>query len=387
MIGRHLDPAILLAPILLAAGLLTGILATPADAASRFLVREAHGSGHPPGRIPPEHAPALAFTPVVILQGDSQCTGTTSTADQTAAVAAYPPDARIRVLNAAGTWSTYAPGSRTGLSFGADNGAAGAETGLIARFRARYPDDPLYVIKDCSAGSFQSRGPATGTLTGSISGNLLTLTAGSAAPNSLLVGNGVGKGTYALFPQGGNSYYVGSIGQTSYVGGPTGSTGMTRYDCTRSWSSDEGCVYNGYAGGITSGMRHRAVTAIAGMVAAGLSPRIVGVLHMLGTNDMAAAETAAPFGSELAAFLARERSDLPLADARIVLMRVGAGAAGSATVRAAQMASAQGDPAITLVDTDGLTRWDNTHLDLAGLTTVGRDSYAIMFEGAPGMEP
>jgi hypothetical protein len=148
---------------------------------------------------------------VLWVGGDSNANGQGD--DMASYAATYTTSANIKILTYTGTWATYAPGTwpNTGIINQGTNGGTGVgpEIGFIRRFRAAYPSATLYIIKEGQGGSYATRGTAAGTLTGSVSGSVLTVTAGTNPPaNTLLTGSGVPTGLYVSGPISGNTYRV-----------------------------------------------------------------------------------------------------------------------------------------------------------------------------------
>src|SRR5437868_5548750 len=162
--------------------------------------------------------PALPYSPVLLITGDSQSAGTLSTADQAAAVAAYVPTSKVKVLNSAGAFVTYTPGTITGLDHAANTGKVGSEIGFIPTFRAAFPNDTLYIIKNAESGSFQTRGVNALTAANMTSpgGNTYTLNSGSIlnGGNTLITGTGIETGVYVPF--------AGFLSKVGVSGGRTG---------------------------------------------------------------------------------------------------------------------------------------------------------------------
>jgi hypothetical protein len=332
--------------------------------------------------------PSLPYDPVLIVLGDSQALGTAD--DAAAFTAGYVADAKVAVLGASGSFVPYAPGTMAGLYYGNNNGSPGSEAGFIAKFRAAY-GNTLRIIKYGASGSFQSRTPSTGTCTGSISGNLLTVTSAAGtypSDNTLIVGTGIPTGVYVAFRNGStNQFYVYQTGIAANPSLSVASTTITKYNHSISWSTSEGGLFEGGSGSVTNGMRSRVPTALAAMTAGGLNPRVIAVLQLLGTNDMGYAASASAFGSAASAFIAREKAAWPLAYAKIILPRVTAEAgAGSVTIRAAQAAIADADPQVFLLDTDGFGKGaDTTHFNMAGLTAIGAAAYDVWAGSSAGI--
>ncbi len=87
---------------------------------------------------------------------------------------------------------------------------------------------------------------------------------------------------------------------------------------------------------------------------------------------MAYAALAPAFEAAAAGLLTREAMDVDLSKALIFFLRVGTGAAGSDTVRAAQANLAAAAPASRrLIDMDAYPRPDATHWPIAGLDYAG----------------
>ncbi|WBL75611.1 hypothetical protein I3J27_21500 [Bradyrhizobium xenonodulans] len=318
--------------------------------------------------------PALAYSPVLLITGDSQAAGTLSTTDQNAAVAAYVPTSKIKVRNIAGAFVTYTPGTITGVDFGANTGKVGTEIGFIALFRAAFPNDTLYIIKEAASGSYQTRGlnAATAANLTSAGGNTYTLNSGSIlnGANTLITGTGIETGVYVPFA--GFLSKVGVAGGRSAPAfGPVDLSGQ--YNGTLSWSSTEGLTYNGNSASITNGARARIVAGMALLT----TPKIVAHVHNIGTNDIALA-TAAAFATDLDNIYARFTADIPgyATDAKTILVRSPTGGASSTTVRDAQLAK-RDQVKIFLLDTDSYTRWDGTHWNLVAHTDMGNKAFGI----------
>ncbi|MGK2911240.1 MAG: hypothetical protein ACSLE1_15775 [Sphingobium sp.] len=333
-------------------------------------------------------ANAFAYAPVFILMGDSQALGTTAAGEQTTAIASYTVSDKVKVWNTAGQWVTYTPGTISGISFSVNTGNIGAELQFIKRFRADYPNDTLYLIKDVASGSFQSRGVTSSNVTASITGNIMTPTVGSNGIGTILDGTGVAKGTYTLFSAGGATSYVGTVGVggLGYTGGNVASTVMAKYNGYLSWSVSDGLLWQGDSGQINNQSRARWAAALAALTSASLYPRVVGMCHFLGTNDMSNASSGGRFASDLADFDTRINADIPLlSTAKIVMPRVASGGIASGTVRTAQAAKSAASSQWYMVDTDSYTRHDGTHFNLAGLNGIGDSIFDVVFNSAPGI--
>jgi hypothetical protein len=316
--------------------------------------------------------PVLAYTSVLLVTGDSQGVGTLSTADQAAAVAAYVVTANVKVLNSSGAFVTYTPGTITGVDGGSGNtGKVGSEIGFIAAFRAAYPNDTLYIIKNCASGSYQTRGAASGTAANITSpgGNGYSLNSGSLiGNNTLITGSGIETGCYIPF-----SPFLASVGLAGGRSGAAfGPTAITQYNGTISWSSTEGLTYNGNSANINNGARAAIVAGLALLT----SPRIVAHVHNIGTNDAGLASAAA-FATDLDNIYTRFGADFAGYNlAKTVLVRSTTGQTSSTTVRAAQLAK-RNQTSIFLLDTDSYTKWDGTHWDLAAHTDMGGKIFNI----------
>ncbi|MET0409421.1 MAG: hypothetical protein ABW006_13745 [Hyphomicrobium sp.] len=313
--------------------------------------------------------PALAYSPVVFLMGDSQSLANLSAADQAAAVAAYGVTDKIKILNASNQFVTYTPGTIAGLHFGGNVGNVGQEIGIIQKFRATYPNDTLYIVKDSFSGSHQTRGIGVGTANVTSTGNAnITVNSGTLNNGDLIVGLGIETGVY--LPFGGFLSKVGLAG--GRTGAAFGPVSATRYAGNASWSNAEGLCYNGYGGAINNGVRARLVAALPLLT----NPRIVAVQYNLGTND-ALNNVAATYATELDAFVARLGSDVDLSHAVWNLVRWANAGAGASAVRTALANKASANPSkFKIIDTDGYTRWDTTHWDLAGQTAIGVAGFA-----------
>lgn len=327
--------------------------------------------------------PVLPYAPVFIVPGDSNGRGTTASGEQAAMIASYTVSDKVLVRNMAGAWVTYTPGTMAGIHQRTNDGTVGAEMEFIKRFRAAYPNDTLYLIKDTSAGSYQTRGASIGTITGSISGGggsfpEITFT-GTLNDNDLIVGSGVPTGFYAMFNSAGGRKYVGDISRVGTNPGATtvSSTSMTRYNSTASWSSAEGGIYNGISNNASLGAKARWVPAVASVP----NGRVVGIIHVLGTNDAGSTTTADRFANDLDLMDTRLNADLPLSNAIIATVRVGTGGTPFDTVRAAQAAKAAASAQWEMIDTDDLTRWDGTHWNAAGLNAIGDRAFDFIFGG------
>lgn len=317
--------------------------------------------------------PKLNYSAVLLITGDSQSVGTLSAADQAAAVAAYVPTSRVLVRNAAGAFVPYTPGTITGMDHAANTGKVGSEIGFIPAFRAVYPNDTLYIIKEGESGSFQTRGVASGTAANitSTGGNTYTLNSGAIlnGGNTLITGTGIETGVYIPF-----AGFLSKVGASGGRSGPAfGPTALTQYNGTTSWSSTEGLIYNGNSASITNGVRARIVAGLALLTA----PKVVTHLHYTGTNDAGLADASA-FPTDLDGIFTRFNADLTSAYANVkqVLARVGTGITSSTPVRAAQLAK-RDQIKICLLDTDTYVRWDLTHWDLAAHTDMGNKAFGF----------
>jgi hypothetical protein len=338
------------------------------------------GGGQVAGWTPPF---ILPYDPILIVQGDSQARGTYAAGEQAAAVAAYTVTDKVKIRNGAGAWVDYTPGTVAGIMNSANDANVGPELGFIERFRAAYPENTLYIVKTGQPGSFQSRGASVGTVTGSSSGTVLTVESGSVSAMNVLFGTGVPSGLYAATFSA--PWQLGRVGlsgyQTPSPAIPSG-TVMTRYNGYLSWSVRDGVLFEGSAGGVNDQHRARVASALSSLP----NGRVVGVLHVLGSNDMSATDPASRFSEDLDLAVTRMRAAWNLSNARILLPRVPNTLAASGTVRAAQNAKALSDPMIDLIETDDLTRWDGLHWNLAGGKAIGSRAFDIAMAGGMGVE-
>lgn len=335
---------------------------TPADGP---LAAPVPGGG---GRI------SLSYTPVLMLDGDSQARGTPTTAEIASYKASYVVTDQVKVLSAAGTWVTYDPNNNlAGIdAYAGNSGNPGMEIGFLRKYVATYAS-PLYIMKRGAPGAYQTRGISNGSVTGTISGDNLTVTAGTAGNNFLIVGGSLPVGIYLPFVNNGSVWYARKLGTTTTPGlGTLGSATYTTYVATNSWSVTEGGLYLGASNSITNQTRGIYTSALA-LVA---NPRIVTWLDVLGTNDMSDTTAAVNFQTDAQAAIDRRATDFDLSKAQIVLPRVGTGSPGSTTVRTAQAAIVSAASATRkLIDTDALTRHDGTHWNLAGLDFIGAAAF------------
>lgn len=323
--------------------------------------------------------PVLPYTAVIVDTGDSQV-GNGSADDIATAVAGYVVSDLVKIRNAAGQWVTYQPGvsGASGLAYGANTTGVGPAFGSVVRFRQLFPNDPVYVVSESNGGSTAGKGVTTGSMTASITGNILTPTVGTGAGNTTVTGSGVASGTYMAFGAGGATYYVYNIGTTGYTGGNVASTSMAKYDCTKSWSIPLGCGYTGNSGAINNGARARIAAALASLT----NPKIIAWSMIVGTNDAAAAGTAADFQTDLSAFITRIRADFDLSTTPIILFRASTGQTGSTTVRTAANTIAAADGLIYLIDTDAWPKSaDAVHWRMVNGLNVGGAAAIDIWQG------
>lgn len=328
----------------------------------------------------------LPYNPVLILgPGDSNLTGSSAAADQAAAVAAYVPNPKILTLNASTQFVTYTPGTVTGMNNWSNTPQVGAEIGFINRFTAAYPNNTLYIIKLGRAGGYQTRGPSTGSFTGSTATNVLTKSSGTdPALNEILVGDGtVPLGAIVnSVKTASTEWFLSRVqpvagGSTSYSATVASQT-LTRYLATQSLSPDEGTLWSGLAGSTTNGYRARAVNGLALVPG---TKKIVLVTHQLGTNDKAAiAGVYSRYRNDAEVLIAAMKLNYGLtSDIPIVMHRVRGTDTGSLSVRSDQAAIDAADAQVQLMDMDTYPVWDTTHFTIAGLTSIGEalfDNYA-----------
>lgn len=326
----------------------------------------------------------LPYTSVLFIDGDSQARGTASAADQAAAVAAYVPDPLVFTYNASRQWVQYLPGTITGLNSLANTGNVGAEIGFIRRFRAKYPTEPLYVVKSAAAGSFQARNPTplqTSAVV-SIAGNILTVVSGSIARGQLLVGTGIPAGIYVSLNAAGGQFYVSRLGGTSNPNLSVSNVTVSTYDIYSSWGPDDGSMFNGHSGSITNATRGLLLDAIAA-ISTGKPVKMVANITLLGTNDKSSPISAAAFSAAASGYIAQKRAALPMTETKVILGRVMN--PGQAAVRAAQEAIASSDALVYLINNDQRSIWDGTHWDMTSLDGIGSDAFEITFNGAAGI--
>jgi hypothetical protein len=333
--------------------------------------------------------PGLGYTPVIIILGDSNGIGNAGVDDAAAAAAAYPANARIKVLKNDETFGQYVPNVLTGAmanNSSTDVGAIGAELGFINSFTAVYPNEDLYVFKRAQGGTYQATvQPSAGSFTGSISGNVLTVTAGTATGSRLLVGAGIPPGI-VITSGSAPTFFLRKLGTSTLPNLTVASTTITMYP-TGGWSSDNGSLWNGNATNPDTYGRYRIQRGLAAMTAAGLNPKVVAVYVSLGGNDADYTFSANAFGAEQLAFVARLRADLPLTNVPIIYRRTPiAGSPYATTVRASFLANINADPLLFGIDADGYTKDDGVHDNIAGLKASGAIVYNIAFNGATGME-
>jgi len=327
----------------------------------------------------------LPFNPVLWIHGDSQSKGTATAGEIAAFKASYVVTNKVKILNFAGAFVDYDPNNNmAGYDiYSGNTGNGGFEAGYIEKFRVRFPNNTLYIIKQAAPGSFMSKNPTNiGTITGSISGNILTVTAGTGVSGAILTGTGVPIGTYIMFTAGGNTWYVGKPGTTTNLNLTVASTSMTQHNAFGSWSNDYGLLYQGSNASITNQSKGKTLAALALIT----TPRIVTVLNVLGTNDMSSSISGATFQAEQAAYFTKIATDFDLSNAQIVMPRVGTGGSDSTTVRAAQAVNKAAAPTRRkLIDMDSYTRHDSTHWNMAGLTAAGREAFDVSFGISGGL--
>lgn len=315
--------------------------------------------------------PAVSY--VAIFSGDSQSCGTAE--DQTAS--GYANNGNILILNTTNAFVPYAPGvaGASGISFSTNVTGIGPELGFIRAWQAKYPFARLYVIKECKAGSYQSIGPSAGTATVSLATTppQLTVNSGSVGNNTVITGAGLtdtsGRTIYHSF-----SNYINAVnGSGPATVAAVSSVTATKFDGTLSWSSSQGLIYNGYAGGTDSGARYHWLAALSQLA----NVRIVARVVSLGTNDKANAATGNAFQAATIENIARERADLPLAAVPIIYTRASPGGTAATAVRNGIAAVATADPWVKWIDMDGQPLGaDNTHWKQAALDYAGGQAFA-----------
>jgi len=200
---------------------------------------------------------------ILWVGGDNNASGAAE--DAASYPATYTPSANIKILNAAGNWVTYVPGTvgSSGLIYGNDGNHIGPEIGFIRRFRADYPTATLYIVKEGNDGSYMTRGLTTGSITASADDGVLTITSGSIVNNTLLVGSGVPDGVYVPSATNLQLYY--SNTSTPATGGAITSLTATTGVATPTPSSYTGQWYRG-ASAISgdTGLTHTKVSADEG---------------------------------------------------------------------------------------------------------------------------
>ena len=244
--------------------------------------------------------PSLNFGAVAIIIGDSNAAGSAQTASENAFAASYVPDPKIRTVNTAGALVTWTPNVHCGLRSLADSGRPGYEAGFVQRWKQDFPNDPLVILRFGNPGACASRGPTTGTMTASFSGNQVTRTAGVALTTTqLLRGTGLagpnGRGIHTLFQNGGNAnnWYVGEVRNAANINlGTLASFTFDTYNAFLSWSLNEGDIYNGLSNNPTGGVRARVSAALSALTSQGYNPRVVAVGNWIGANDVATTEAA-----------------------------------------------------------------------------------------------
>jgi lysophospholipase L1-like esterase len=313
----------------------------------------------------------LPYSPVLWLMGDSQGRGTMSTAGQASAVAAYTPTANVLLWNGT-AWVTYTPGTSAGVDFGSVVGNVGSEIGYIAAFRAKYPNNKLYVVKDTAAGSAQTRGNPVGSAFNITGGsNTYTVNSGTLfGSNTLITGTGIETGVYIPFS--GFLAKVGLNGGRSGAGFGPGA--VTQYNGTLSWSITEGLVYQGNSAGINNAAHARLVAALASLT----SPRLVSIGYCLGTNDKSFTSVGSAFATDIGAFFTQVAADVDTSHAVWSILRpLANGGPSDAAVRTALANQAATSPStIKVVDMDAYGTWDGVHFDLDGETYFGQQTFA-----------
>lgn len=324
----------------------------------------------------------LGIDPVLVVKGDSQAKGTAD--DQAAFVAAYVADPKVQILNAAGAFVQYTPGTAggSGLAYGSNDTGVGPEIGFIAKFRAAYPASTLYIIKEGNPGAFQARGPAIGGAfnISSVGGNAYTVNSGAlSGSNTLVVGAGIETGVYIPF-----SNFLSVAGLNGGRSGPAfGPSAVTQYNATLSWSPTEGLCYSGNSGNINNAARARLVSALATLVSGGKNPQIIATMLVLGTNDKTDTGSTATFQTDTTAFINQYRAGWSISGVPTTMARVTNSGSGGLTVRAAQLAIKGAMTKVGLVDMDAQPiSADSVHWRIAGLQAMGGAAFDFTYGNA-----
>jgi len=318
-------------------------------------------------------APRFSRPIVAILIGDSQPFGTLNTGEQATAVAAYTVTDKVKVgqtsNGTAVSWTTYTPGTACGIEAGSNSGNVGMEIGFINAFRAAYPNDTLYLIKETQSGSYQTRGASTGAANITSAGNnTYTVNSGTVGGQTLVVGSGIETGVYVPF-----GLFLANVGLAGGRSGAAfGPVAITKYAGNLSWSSTEGLTYNGNSAQIDNGMRARGLALLALLT----NPLVVAFNYCIGTND-ALASLGANHATDLDNFYTRLNANFPLTNAVWNFIRPALNGGGAATVRSNIATKAATDPTkMKVIDMDAQNRWDGTHWDLTGVTFAGAQCFA-----------
>jgi hypothetical protein len=146
------------------------------------------------------------------------------------------------------------------------------------------------------------------------------------------------------------------------------------------WDSDRAAL-TGNAG---AGPLYANLLEMIGGVDAGPSAEYAGILWMQGERDARYPEVGAAYLENLEVFVTRLRTDLGGAEVPFVLGLVNPPAErfpAADVVRAAQLEAAEVLPGTAVVDTSGITKWDDDlHYDTAGEIELGR-RFARIFLG------
>lgn len=322
--------------------------------------------------------------PVFWFFGDSNKRGSAS--DQ--ASLSYTQDPLVQAINASGVFAEYTPLTFAGLSNGSNHGNIGSEMEFSRRFRLANPNKECWIAKYGASGSGASK-LVTGTFTGSISGNVLTVTAGSVTIGDLIYASGIPAGVYVQ--SGSGPYNLAQCTQQAvpYLGDADvavnlsiSSTTISKANAYLTFGPADGKnFYNAY---------RSLVQAFAALALAGKRPYLAGVFVGLGANDSSDATASNAFGSSLAAIY-RSVKSLPYWDPRtiFVLDRVptSGGGANVATCRTGAATFKGQYRDVRMLDCDAFSKngGDAIHYDLAGLISVGSGEYDLWSGASAGL--
>ena len=326
----------------------------------------------------------LLDTPVALWIGDSNVRG--SALDE--ASETWVDDADVLSLNSSGAFAQYDPRTFTGLSNDANNGNIGSEMEWARLFRIDNPKKKLHIIKCASSGSAASK-LNTGTLTASVSGFALTVTAGSTVTGDLIYGSTLPTGCYNQ--SGAGPYNLAQCSQQivpffgdadASVNQTIASTTLSKANAYLSWAPADGKLFYLMFRRLTQGFHKLAQE--------GKNPYLAVVNVGLGANDSGDATAAGVHQSSLVnIYRALKASPYWGPKTRFVVDRVpitGAGANYPA-VRTAQANFKGQYRDVRLHDCDSYDKQnpDAIHYTLLGQNQKGAGQYALFTGASAGL--